>query len=313
MKLILSTILITAMASSAIAGGHTQIEEKNGPYINGTFEIYIDDTNTEGTVDTRFEAMGGYETEIDHPVATWAGFGARFDTNYALDRNLDNTITEKQFGLGITGGRLYIGETDVQRLGFAKTSKIGAPVIITKSSSRIDHQEKLVFTFGGWEYNDEFDFNNYRLKRDMPYGGVVGWNPEDDSMYYGATARVAILDISYMQIDTDNETQKGYSVGTSLHRMGLPIGLGYERWEDKENTRIDYGVMYNYNKDLMFTAHRVEDDDLGFTYNYLAAIHTKGPLELGLYYHQDKQQVSPWTGVKSNIDDSVKATIKYKF
>ena len=29
----------------------------------------------------------------------------------------------------------------------------------------------------------------------------------------------------------------------------------------------DYGVMYNYNKDLMFTAHRVEDDDLGFTYN----------------------------------------------
>jgi hypothetical protein len=64
---------------------------------------------------------------------------------------------------------------------------------------------------------------------------------------------------------------------------------------------------------LMFTAHHVADDDLGFTYNYLAAIHTKGPVELGLYLHQGKEQVSPWTGVKSEIADSVKATIKYKF
>ncbi len=300
MKQILSAVLATTIASGAMAGGHEQPEEKNGPFVNGTFEIYIDDTNTEGTVDTRFEAMGGYETDIDHPLANWAGFSARFDTNYALNRTKDNTITEKQMGFGIgNNARLYVGETDAQRLGFAKTSKIGAPVIITKPSSRIDHNEKVVLTFGGWENNDEFEFNTYRLKRDMPYGGVVGWNPEDDSLYYGATARVSILDVSYMGIKKDDETQHGYSVGTSFHRMGVPVGLGIERWEDAENTRMDFGVMYNYSRELMFTAHRVADDDLGFTYNYLAAIHTKGPVELGLYLHQGKDQVNPWTGQKS--------------
>jgi hypothetical protein len=314
MKTLTSTIIASLMASGAMAGGHDQTEAKDGPFINGTFEIYIDDTNTEGHVDTRFEAVGGYETELEHPFADWAGFSAKFDTNYALDRKLDNTITEKQMGLGIGGARLYIGETDVQRLGFAKTSKIGAPVIITKKNSRIDHQEKIALTFGGWGYNDEFEFNSYRLQRDMPYAGVVAWDPETKAMYYGVTARAKIVDVSYMQIDTqDGETQKGMSIGTSLHRMGIPIGLGYEQWEDKENTRKDYGIMYNYSKELMFTAHNVTDDDLGFTYNYLAAIHTKGPVELGLYYHNDKVQVNPWTRQTSNIEDSVKATIKYKF
>ena len=314
MKTLTSTIIASLMASGAIAGGHDHAEAKDGPFINGTFEIYIDDTNTEGHVDTRFEAVGGYETELDHPLANWAGFSAKFDTNYALDRNLDNTITEKQMGLGVgNNARIWFGETDIQRLGFAKTSKIGAPVIITKQNSRIDHQEKIALTFGGWGYNDEFAFNNYLLQRDMPYAGVVAWDPETKAMYYGVTARAKIVDVSYMQIDTDGETQTGYSVGTSLHRMGIPIGIGYEQWEDAENTRKDIGVMYNYSKELMFTAHNVTDDDLGFTYNYLAAIHTKGPVELGLYYHNDKVQVSPWTGQTSNIDDSVKATIKYKF
>ena len=117
-----------------------------------------------------------------------------------------------------------------------------------------------------------------------------------------------------MQIDTeDGETQRGYAVGAGLHRMGIPIAIGYETWEDKENTRVDYGVMYNFSRELMFTASRVEDDDLGFTYNYLAAVHTKGPVELGLYYHQGKDQVSPWTGRTTTTPDDIKATIKYKF
>ena len=196
MKIFTSTIIASLMASGAMAGGHDHTEAKDGPFINGTFEIYIDDTNTEGHVDTRFEAMAGYETDLDHPLANWSGFSARFDTNYALDRTLDNTITEKQMGLGIGGARLYVGETDAQRLGFAKTAKIGAPVIITKQNSRIDHREKVVLAFGGWDHNDEFEFNSYRLKRDMPYGGVVAWDPESKAMYYGVTARAKIVDVS---------------------------------------------------------------------------------------------------------------------
>jgi hypothetical protein len=308
-----TTLALILSASVAYAGGHEAHEEKNGPFMNGTFEVYIDDTNTEGTVDTRLEVMGGYETDLETPILNWAGFGARFDTNYALNRSLDNTITEKQAGIGIGGARLYFGETDAQRLGFAKTSKIGAPVIITKPSSRIDHNEKIVLAFGGWDHNDEFEFNSYRLKREMPFGGVIGWNPEDDSLYYGSTVRVAIVDASVMQIKKDDETQTGASIGASFHRLGLPVGVGYEQWTDDENTRRDVGIMYNHSKKLMLTAHRVMDDDLGFTYNYLAAIHTEGPIELGLYLHQGKTQDNPWTGQTVSSEDSVKATFKYKF
>jgi hypothetical protein len=313
MKTTIIASLLAISASAAFANGHEHAEETNGPFLNGTFEIYLDGQAAE-TMDTRFEAFGGYETDITHPLASWVGFGARFDTNYALDRTQDNEITEKQMGLGIGGARLYFGETDAQRMGFAKTSKIGAPVIITKKNSRIDHEEKVVLAFGGWDHKDEFEFNSVRLKREMPYAGVVGWDPETKAMYYGVTGQVNILQASYMQIDTeDGETQRGYAVGAGLHRMGIPIAVGYETWEDKENTRVDYGVMYNFSRELMFTASRVEDDDLGFTYNYLAAVHTKGPVELGLYYHQGKDQVSPWTGRTTTTPDDIKATIKYKF
>lgn len=314
MKMLTGASILAMMATSAFAGGHEVVEEKNGMYLNGTFEIYIDGQATE-QVDTRFEAMGGYETDLDHPLFSWAGFGARFDTNYALDRTLDNTITEKQFGFELPmNTRVYLGETDAQRMGFAKTSKIGAPVIITKPSSRIDHSEKVVVAIGGWDHKDEFDFNATGLTRDLPVGGVLAWNPETKARYMGVTGQVSIVQASVMQIDTeDGESQRGYSVGAGFHRMGLPIAVGYETWKDKENTRIDYGVMYNHSKDLMFTASRVEDDDLGFKYNYLAAIHTKGPVELGVYFHQGKTQKNPWTGRTSSTDDSVKATIKYKF
>ena len=40
---------------------------------------------------------------------------------------LDNTIVEKQLGFGNNFATIYVGETDAQRIGFAKTSKIGAP------------------------------------------------------------------------------------------------------------------------------------------------------------------------------------------
>ena len=314
MKILTSALVLALIGSTAIAGGHEQVEEKNGMYLNGTFEIYIDGQATE-TLDTRFEAMGGYETDIDHPFANWVGFGARFDTNYALDRTKDNTITEKQFGFETLGNtRVYVGETDAQRLGFAKTSKIGAPVIITKPSSRIDHNEKVVVAFGGWNHKDEFDFNSVTLQREMPYGGVIAFDPETKAKYYGVTGQVSIVQASVMQIDTDNgETQRGYSVGAGFHRMGVPVALGYERWKDNENTRIDYGLMYNYSDELMFTASRVEEDDLGFKYNYFGVVHTKGNIELGAYFHQGKTQDNPYTGLTSTTDDSVKATIKYKF
>ena len=107
--------------------------------------------------------------------------------------------------------------------------------------------------------------------------GVIAFDPETKAKYYGVTGQVSIVQASVMQIDTDNgETQRGYSVGAGFHRMGVPVALGYERWKDNENTRIDYGLMYNYSDELMFTASRVEEDDLGFKYNYFGVVHTKG-------------------------------------
>lgn len=314
MKLLTSALVCLSLtATNVLAGGHEKEEEKkSGIFYDGNIEMYIDGEWPEGDMSSRAEVFAGFQTELDGGPVTWAGAGARYDTNYSLDRTLDDTIQEKQLGFGIGNTRVYIGETDAQRLGFAKTSKMGAPVIIIEPNSRIDHKEKVVVTFGGWENNDEFKFNQYRLKRDMPFGGVVGWDPESKTMYAGATARVSILDVSYMQISTDGKaTQRGYSVGTSFHRMGVPVALGVEQWDDGGQIRRDYGMMYNVSKEVMLTAHRVEDDDIGFTYNYFGAVYNQGPMEYGLWFHQDKKMVGRYGN--ADFDDSLKATIKYKF
>jgi hypothetical protein len=62
---------------------------------------------------------------------------------------------------------------------------------------------------------------------------------------------------------------------------------------------------------VMLAAHRVESDDIGMTHNYFSALHTKNDVELGLHYHQGKSMSV--RGRTIDIDDSLKATIKYKF
>jgi hypothetical protein len=315
MKLITSTMMcLSLFATNVYADGHEQKEEeKSGLYYNGNVEMYIDGEWPEGDMSSRAEVFAGFQTELNDGPFNWAGAGARYDTNYSLDRTLDNTVQEKQMGFGIGNTRVYIGETDAQRLGFAKTSKIGAPVIVIEPNSRIDHKEKVVVTFGDWVNNDEFKFNQYKLQRKkLPIGGIVGYEPETKSMYAGATARLAIFDVSYLQISAeDKTTQRGYSIGTSLYPVGLPIGLGYEQFDDGGNVRKDYGVMYYGIKDVILSAHRVEDDDIGFTFNYFGAVYNQGPMEYGVYLHHDKGMVGPYGN--RNYDDSFKATIKYNF
>ncbi len=119
----------------------------NGLFVNGEIEMFIDeDTYTSG-IDSRAEVFVGMQNEVEAGPIDWAGGSARFDSHYSLNTALNNTIVEKQMGLGFGNTRLYLGETDAQRLGFAKTSKIGAPLVITESNSRIDHNEKVVLTF----------------------------------------------------------------------------------------------------------------------------------------------------------------------
>ena len=165
-------------------------------------------------------------------------------------------------------------------------------------NSRIDHSEKVVVTFGNWANNNNFKFNEYRMKRKgLPFGGVVGYEPETETYYYGATVRAFILDMSYMEIDTEGkEKQIGYSVGLSLFPFKVPVSFGYEQFDDGGNIRKDWGLMYIANRQTMFTAHRVQDDDIGFTFNYYGALYRPdptGPMRYGLYYHQNKAMVGP--------------------
>jgi hypothetical protein len=318
MKFLNSTLLcMTLMATTAFA--EEVKEEETGFYINGELEVYLDDEWPEGDIDTRGEVFAGFQKKLnDHGPVDWVGAGARYDTTYMLDRTKDNSVLEKQLGFGIKGTntRVYIGETDAQRLGFAKTSKIGAPVIVIEPNSRIDHKEKVVVTFGNWQNNNEFKFNEYRMKRDgLPFGGVVGYEPETETTYAGATVRAFILDLSYMQIDTNGkDKQVGYSAGLSLFPFRIPVSIGYEQFDDGGNVRKDYGIMYIHSKEVMLTAHRVEEDDVGLTFNYYGALYTpdpKGPMRYGLYYHQNKAMEGPYGNRK--FDNSFKATIEYLF
>jgi hypothetical protein len=296
-----------------------------GLFVNGELEIYYDDDTYTSDIDSRAEIITGLQSEIDAGPLTWAGGSARFDSHYSLDTTLNNTIVEKQMGLGVGNTRIYLGETDAQRLGFAKTPKIGVPLIITESNSRIDHNEKMVVTFGGWDNNNEFDFDTHSLGRDLPVGGSIAYDANTETLYAGVTASLmGYAEVSYMQIgdkdgitDSDNN-QQGYAIGTSLYRWDIPVVLGVEMWDDKntgaftKENRMDYGVMYGLTDEVQLGFHRVENDDLGTNGDYLSAVYTQGPVEMGVYYHMTESQ-NLGTGAITENDDSMKASIKYKF
>ena len=328
MSTIFSMIAASAYADNKTIEQRVADLEKTAPslpagvFINGEVELYIDPDSTTNKLDTSTEIFLGLENEINHPIINWAGASTRFDSKYSLDRTKDNTIVEKQLGFGFANNtRLYFGETDAQRLGFAKTAKIGAPLIITESSSRIDHNEKIVLTYGGWQNSNEFEFDEYRLQRQLPYGVAIGYDPTNEVMYAGATVSLAgLAEVSYMRIAPETgSAQEGWSLGSQiLRRYDIPVGFGIEVWDDKntgtytKDNRIDIGVMYNVNKEFMLTAHRVENDDIGTDAMYYGALYTVGGIQTGIYLHQ-VDRTNTWTGQQTEYADSIKATIKYSF
>lgn len=316
-----------------------------GVFVNGELEILYDPDTYTSDFDSRAEIQMGLASEIDNSVLNWAGASAKFDSHYSLDTTQNNKIVEKQFGIGVPFGRIYLGETDAQRLGFSKTPKISVPLIYTENNYRIDHNEKIALTFGGWDNNNEFDFDNYSLQRDLPIGGVIAHDAANDVTYYGLTANVVgWVDVSYMRISapdtsTNDDTieivpfskliggaskkdQEGWSIGGSLHRIDIPLVWGVELWDDKnsgtftKDNRLDYGALYSLTDEVAVTYHRTENDDMGYDGNYYGAIYTvdagKGSeIEMGVYYH-DKEQTNVFTGANSS-SDSILASLKYKF
>jgi len=328
---ILFGLTFTAMADEATLESRVKaLENKtislpDGLFINGEIEMYYDEDTYSSHWDSRAEIITGLQSDVDAGPINWAGGSMRYDSHYSLDTTLNNTIVEKQMGLGVGNTRLYIGETDAQRLGFAKTPKIGVPLIITESNSRIDHNEKVVLTFGGWNNNNEFDFDTHSINRDLPIGGSIGYDANTEKLYAGVTASLmGYAEVSYMQIgdkdgitDWDNN-QQGWAIGTSLYRWDIPVVLGVEMWDDKntgtytKEDRMDYGIMYGLTDEVQLGFHRVENDDIGTNGDYLSAVYTQGPVEMGVYYHMTESQ-NLGTGVITENADSMKASIKYKF
>lgn len=174
MSVIFSLVTITgALADTKTLEQRVADLEKSAPtlptglFVNGNVEMYYDPDLYDSDIDSRAEVFVGLQSELDGPLS-WAGASSRLDSHYSLDTTKNNTVVEKQIGVGLGNTRFYVGETDAQRLGFAKTAKIGLPLIITEPNSRIDHNEKVVITFGGWTNNNEFDFDEHRLSRDLP-------------------------------------------------------------------------------------------------------------------------------------------------
>ena len=310
----------------------------NGFFVNGEVEGRYDDKTYDSGWDSRGELQLGISTAVpgESLGVDWVGASMLYDSHYALDTTQNNTLVEKQLGFGNDVARIYIGETDAQRMGFAKTPKISVPLIYTETNYRIDHREKTVLTFGGWDYDNEFDFDSYRLKRETPWGVSLGWDNEGNVGY--ATGTVSLMgyaDVSYMRItgveDAGTKDQEGYAIGGSLHRFGVPMLWGIELWDDKntgtytKDNRLDYGVMYNVTDSTYVTAHRTENDDLGYTGNYYGVVYnlytdkdtTKRPdkrdgIEMGVYYHE-KGGKSVYTNQDYTDTQQVLASIKYKF
>jgi len=347
------TILFGLLSSMVLADGTDQNKtlesrvealENNMPnipqgfFINGNIEGFYDDKTYNSGWDSRGEVQLGLETELpDNGLnINWAGGSFKYDSHYALDTTLNDKMVEKQLGFGNDSARIYLGETDAQRMGFAKTPKISAPLIFTETNYRIDHREKTVLTFGGWEYDNEFDFDSYRLDREQPWGVALGWDNDGNVGYYtGTVSLLGYADVSYMRIDGVEDAgtadQEGYSIGGSLHRFGVPMLWGVELWDDgntgtyTKDDRLDYGVMYSVTQSTYVTAHRTENDDLGYDGNYYGIVHNivtdydstrradkQDGIEMGLYYH-DKSGTNVFTGAAHAKTQQVLASIKYKF
>src|SRR6056300_2081211 len=339
-----AAVLFTAPAKAETLEDRVAKLEKNIPnlpngfFINGEVEGYYDDKTYDSGWDSRGELQLGIETDLPENSLNinWAGASMTYDTHYSLDTSLNNTVQEKQIGLGNDTARIYFGETDAQRMGFAKTPKISAPLIYTETNYRIDHREKTVLAFGGFNWDDEFDFDSYRLKRETPWGVALGWDNDGNVGY--ATGTVSLLgyaDLSYMTITGPEETtkgdQEGWAIGGSLHRFGIPAIWGVEKWDDKNTgsqaskDRLDYGGLYSVTDSTYITYHRIENDDLGYSGHYGGVVYNlytdsnttarpdkrKG-LEIGLYYH-DTEQTSVYTGTYTDINPKVLGQIRFKF
>jgi len=311
-----------------------------GLYVNGEIEGIYDDKTYDSGWDSRAELQVGISQDLDIEKnvlnLNWVGATMTYDSDYALDSTLDNTLVEKQLGFGNDYATIYVGETDAQRIGFAKTSKIGAPIIITEKSSRLDHNEKTVLVLGGFERDNEFEND----KQDKPWGVVVGYDNNEDSLYASATVSLlGIADVSYMMIDTTavgsasyttDTRQEGYAIGGTLRRWDIPMQWGVEVWDDKDtglasDDRIDMGVMYNVTRSTFVTAHRTMNDDLGYDGNYYGIVHNvyanydntkrfdkQDGLEIGVYLH-DKSGTSTITGADYGDTQAILGSVKYKF
>ena len=348
-QLLIMLAILTGLTSGALANDKsledrvTALENSvpslpNGFFVNGEVEGRYNDKTYDSGWDSRSEFQLGIQTDLpdNNLNVDWVGASMMYDSHYALDTTKNNTIVEKQLGFGNDTARVYIGETDAQRMGFAKTPKISVPLIYTETNHRIDHREKTVLTFGGWEYDNEFDFDSYRLKREQPWGVSLGWDNDGNVGYMtGTVSLMGYADVSYMRIqgveDAGTKDQEGYSIVGSLHRFGVPMLWGVELWDDgntgtfTKDDRLDYGVMYNVTKSTYVTAHRTENDDLGNDITAYGIVHnivqnydsSKRPdkqdgLEIGLYVH-DKEQTSVFTGAKTDHGQNFLASVRYKF
>ena len=316
-----------------------KIDLPKGLFIHGNIEAYYDDRTYDTGFDSRAELQIGIQQSLNNKYLNWIGASSLYDTYYDADHTKDNTLVNKQIGLGADYYRLYLGQTDAQRLGFAKTPKIGAPIIITQPNSRIDHGEKAVLAVGGFQWDNEFEFDSYRLKKEVPFGAVLGFDNLTNTYYSSVTVNAfGLADVSYMRIDSPKKTgyyttskaQEGWAIGGALYRWNIPLVWGVELWDDKDTglagkQRFDIGGLYSINENLYVTAHRTEHDDLGYTGNYYGVVYQimtqddsdKRPdkrkgLEFGLYLH-DKEKDSVYTGAHTDYGNQLIGSIRYKF
>ena len=139
-----------------------------------------------------------------------------------------------------------------------------------------------MLTFGGWQYDNEFDFDSPDYSKKSSLGVALAYD-NNNNVYYGtATVDVVLQKYSICTPgpeDTNKDDQQGYAIGGSLHRFGVPMLWGVELWDDKntgtytEDDRLDYGVMYNVSEAVYVTAHRTENDDLGYDGNYYGVVY----------------------------------------
>jgi hypothetical protein len=98
-----------------------KIDLPKGLFIHGNIEAYYDDRTYDTGFDSRAEIQIGIQQTLNNPYVNWIGASSLYDSYYDADHTKDNTLVNKQIGLGNNYYRLYLGETDAQRVGFAMT------------------------------------------------------------------------------------------------------------------------------------------------------------------------------------------------